>query len=71
MMNRRKKINQTLKSKAKKANAKLHRSNKPAYISKAQRAQFAEQSAENSAEVNEPEWVLTCHCFSVCAKSKH
>lgn len=37
-MNRKKKINDTLKKKAKKANAKLHRSNKPKYISKAQRA---------------------------------
>lgn len=37
-MNRKKKINQTLKQKAKKANAKLHGSNKPKYISKAERA---------------------------------
>lgn len=37
-MNRKKKINQTLKQKAKKANAKLHSSNKPKYVSKAERA---------------------------------
>ncbi len=36
-MNRKKKINQTLKQKAKKANAKLHTSNKPKYIAKADR----------------------------------
>ncbi|ABK46530.1 conserved hypothetical protein [Shewanella sp. ANA-3] len=37
-MNRKKKINETLKQKAKKANAKLHSSNKPKYVSKAERA---------------------------------
>jgi transcription initiation factor TFIIIB Brf1 subunit/transcription initiation factor TFIIB len=37
-MNRKKKIKETLKKKAKKANAKLHKSNKPKYISKAERA---------------------------------
>jgi hypothetical protein len=36
-MNRKKKINDTLKKKQKKANAKLHTSNKPRYISKADR----------------------------------
>ncbi|MGL4713799.1 MAG: DUF2986 domain-containing protein [Shewanella sp.] len=40
-MNRKKKINQTLKSKAKKANAKLQSSNKPQYIAKADREAFA------------------------------
>ncbi|QSX37188.1 DUF2986 domain-containing protein [Shewanella sedimentimangrovi] len=43
-MNRKKKINQTLKAKAKKANAKLHSSNKPAYISKAERARLAAEA---------------------------
>jgi hypothetical protein len=42
-MNRRKKINDTLKRKAKKANEKLHKSNKPKYISKAQRALQSEE----------------------------
>jgi len=36
-MNRKKKINSTLKAKAKKANAKLNPTNKPRYISKADR----------------------------------
>lgn len=39
-MNRRKKINETLKAKAKKRNAKLHKSNKPKYVSKAERARL-------------------------------
>jgi hypothetical protein len=40
-MNRKKKINNALKSKLKKANAKLQKSNKPRYISKAERAAMA------------------------------
>ncbi|WP_206484079.1 DUF2986 domain-containing protein [Thalassotalea sp. G2M2-11] len=40
-MNRKKKINETLKKKAKKANAKLHKNNKPRYISKAEREKLA------------------------------
>ncbi len=36
-MNRKKKINETLKKRAKKANAKLQKNNKPKYISKAER----------------------------------
>lgn len=62
-MNRKKKINETLKQKAKKANAKLHSSNKPKYVSKAERAAQAivaetemtqpiEQSAELVANEN-------------------
>ena len=50
-----KKINQILKAKQKKMNAKLHKSNKPRYISKAERAkmeneeqQQQEQSSESS-----------------------
>ena len=48
-MNRKKKINETLKKKQKKANAKLHRSNKPRYISKAERGKLAleEQESQN------------------------
>ena len=42
-MNRKKKINETLKRKVKKANSKLHKSNKPKYISKAERAQLEEK----------------------------
>ena len=44
-MNRKKKINSILKSKQKKANAKLHTSNKPRYVSKAERALIEEQQA--------------------------
>lgn len=47
-MNRKKKINQTLKNKLKKANAKLQKSNKPKYISKAVREQMAIEAIENS-----------------------
>jgi hypothetical protein len=39
-MNRRKKGNQILKARAKKANAKLSGSSKPKYISKAERAKI-------------------------------
>ena len=41
-MNRKKKINQTLKAKAKKANAKLHAANKSPYIAKAEREKLAQ-----------------------------
>ncbi|MBU2869916.1 DUF2986 domain-containing protein [Colwellia sp. E2M01] len=48
-MNRKKKINNILKKKLKKSNAKLHTSNKPKYISKAERAKLAEEeNAETS-----------------------
>lgn len=50
-MNRRKKINQTLKGKAKKANAKKAGSNKPKYISKAERA--IEEQEGQSETVND------------------
>ncbi|GEA59397.1 DUF2986 domain-containing protein [Vibrio comitans] len=49
-MNRKKKINQILKKKIKKQNSKLHSSNKPKYISKAERAKM-ELEAEQ-AEVS-------------------
>jgi hypothetical protein len=45
-MNRKKKINQTLKSKIKKMNAKLQNSSKPKYVSKADRVAVAEKEAE-------------------------
>ncbi|WP_367989605.1 DUF2986 domain-containing protein [Vibrio sp. NTOU-M3] len=49
-MNRKKKINQILKKKQKKANAKLHKSNKPRYISKAERAKLeAEETQQLSS----------------------
>ncbi|WP_370280076.1 DUF2986 domain-containing protein [Pontibacterium sp.] len=46
-MNRRKKIKQILTKKAKKANAKNQHSNKPRYISKAEREKMA-QAAESA-----------------------
>ncbi|GAB2648663.1 DUF2986 domain-containing protein [Vibrio panuliri] len=50
-MNRKKRINQILKAKQKKANAKLHNSNKPRYISKAERAKMeAEQQNQTELE---------------------
>lgn len=47
-MNRRKKIITKFNNKDKRANAKLHKSNKPAYVSKAERAKLAEQSVEQA-----------------------
>ncbi|MCG9682980.1 DUF2986 domain-containing protein [Vibrio sp. Isolate23] len=48
-MNRKKKINQILKSKQMKQNAKLHKSNKPRYISKAERAKLEAEEKEQQA----------------------
>ncbi|MEZ8378457.1 DUF2986 domain-containing protein [Vibrio splendidus] len=46
-MNRKKKINQILKKRQKQATSKLHGSNKPRYISKADRAKMeAEEQAK-------------------------
>ena len=49
-MNRRKKIIKKLQNKDKKANAKLHKSNKPVYVSKAEREQLAEQVTSNQTD---------------------
>ncbi len=51
-MNRKKKINDTLNKKLKKANAKLHTSNKPRYISKAERAKLEQQKTTETQEVS-------------------
>ena len=51
-MNRKKKINDTLNKKQKKANAKLHTSNKPRYISKAERAKLEQQKTTETQEVS-------------------
>ncbi|MBT1443692.1 DUF2986 domain-containing protein [Shewanella sp. JM162201] len=48
-MNRKKKINQTLIAKDKKKKAKLHGSNKPKYISKAEREKLAQTDAADLA----------------------
>ena len=42
-MNRRKKIIKKLQKKDKKANAKMHKSNKPVYVTKAEREKLEEQ----------------------------
>ncbi|TWX57774.1 DUF2986 domain-containing protein [Colwellia hornerae] len=52
-MNRKKKINAALKSKLKKANAKLHTSNKPRYVSKADRV-LLEETAATVQTTDEP-----------------
>ncbi|KYN79333.1 hypothetical protein ATY37_09920 [Vibrio cidicii] len=55
-MNRKKKINQIYNARMKKQNAKLHKSNKPRYISKADRAKMeAEQALENLPQVESVE----------------
>lgn len=54
-MNRKKRINQILKAKQKKQNAKLHNSNKPRYISKAERAKLEAEQAEQAPEHQESE----------------
>ncbi|WP_372759768.1 DUF2986 domain-containing protein [Pseudoalteromonas sp.] len=53
-MNRRKKIVTKFQKKDKRANAKLHKSSKPAYISKAEREKLAAQqlTAEVETAVN-------------------
>ncbi len=58
-MNRRKKIITKFNNKDKRANAKLHKSNKPAYVSKAERAKLAEQDAEQAIEHGATEQVQT------------
>ncbi|MER2490451.1 DUF2986 domain-containing protein [Catenovulum sediminis] len=52
-MNRKKKIFTILKKKAKKANAKNVHSNKPKYISKAERAKLAEQPEAQPSEISD------------------
>ncbi len=52
-MNRKKKINQILKAKQKKHNAKLHKSNKPRYISKAERAKMEAEEQNQSPQSTE------------------
>ncbi len=49
-MNRKKKVKQTLLKKAKKSNAKMHKSNKPKYISKAAREKMALEEEQAAVE---------------------
>lgn len=51
-MNRKKKVIQILKAKAKKGNAKNQKSNKPRYISKAERAKMEAEQAANSEQAD-------------------
>jgi hypothetical protein len=52
-MNRRKKGNQILRARVKKANAKLHPNNKPKYISKADRETETTESTEETNLISE------------------
>ncbi|EGQ9612609.1 DUF2986 domain-containing protein [Vibrio cholerae] len=52
-MNRKKKINQTLQKCLKKQHAKLHPSNKPRYISKAERAKLAEEQTNADTAISD------------------
>ncbi|MEO2267542.1 DUF2986 domain-containing protein [Pseudoalteromonas sp. YIC-656] len=54
-MNRKKKIFTKLKAKDKRANAKLHKSNKPAYVSKAEREKLAQQEDTSAEETSSTE----------------
>ncbi|WP_082627159.1 DUF2986 domain-containing protein [Colwellia sp. TT2012] len=49
-MNRKKKMNNILKKKVKKMNAKLHTPNKPKYVSKADRAKLDEAETTQESE---------------------
>ncbi|WP_407333512.1 DUF2986 domain-containing protein [Enterovibrio sp. 27052020O] len=49
-MNRKKKIIQTLKKREKKKNAKLHTSNKPKYVSKADREKLASEESDAAVD---------------------
>ncbi|MGK0499232.1 MAG: hypothetical protein ACJAYG_000866 [Oceanicoccus sp.] len=52
-MNRRKKGNQTLKARAKKANAKLSPQSKPKYISKAERVKLELNATQEPLFISE------------------
>ncbi len=52
-MNRRKKIIKKLQKKDKKANAKIHKSNKPVYVSKAEREKLAVQANSEQSSIEE------------------
>jgi hypothetical protein len=54
-MNRKKKLNEIHTKRIKKANSKLHSTNKPRYISKEERAKLESQGVENSAAENSAE----------------
>jgi len=58
-MNRKKKINQVLKAKVKKMNAKQQKNNKPKYISKAERAAMAEKEEQSNTLTDDSSKVTT------------
>ena len=58
-MNRKKKINQTLKAKSKKTNAKLHAANKSPYIAKADRDKLAQAQSTSVPTVDIADNVLS------------
>nr|WP_252728308.1 DUF2986 domain-containing protein [Alteromonas sp. C1M14] len=53
VVNRRKKIIKKLQKKDKKANAKIHKSNKPSYISKAEREKLVAQANIEQPSIEE------------------
>ncbi|WP_206008674.1 DUF2986 domain-containing protein [Pseudoalteromonas sp. SA25] len=53
IVNRRKKIVTKFQKKDKRTNAKLHKSNKPGYVSKAEREKLAEQESNESEVIQE------------------
>ena len=52
-LNRRKKVIKKLEKKDKKANAKLHKSNKPVYVSKAEREKLAELAKSQQPSIDD------------------
>ncbi|ABM01088.1 DUF2986 domain-containing protein [Shewanella amazonensis] len=60
-MNRKKKINQTLIAKDKKKKAKLHGSNKPKYVSKADRERLAQLAVADGPELGSSDAVVSEH----------
>lgn len=58
IMNRRKKIVTKFNNKDKRANAKLHKSNKPAYVSKAERERLALLAQEQQIDTLNDETCL-------------
>lgn len=50
-LNRKKKINSALKAHVKRKNAKLQKTNKPKYVSKAERARLALEAEQNAQAV--------------------
>ena len=69
-MNRKKKVNEILKKRLKKSNAKLHSSNKPRYISKAERAKMELEAAQQAQGVAATEEQATADVVAEESDSK-